>query len=194
VLVSFTHGFVAAAVVAVVMSFVTLAVVARLPLHLATPERAETLARLEIPEPHRHFQMLIISPEAQVGLAALVATLEAMPALHLKDLTRSDLREDRVTRVVLLLLLLKGRAARRVEGQAPEELAVVLVAAAVGVLGSPMPVSVSVVLGVVARVEPQVEEPVAMVARVEDQATTPQHLVYRGQVVAEVEEPPLVIS
>jgi hypothetical protein len=121
---------------------------------LATPERAETLARLEIPEPHRHFQILIIFPEAQVEPVALVATLEAMPALHPKDLTRRDFWEDRATRVILWLLLLKGRAARRVEEQALEELALMLAAAAAGVPGSPMPAAVSVVLSLLARVEP----------------------------------------
>jgi hypothetical protein len=174
-----------------VMSFAKVASAVGLPLHLATPERAETLARLEIPEPHRHFQILIISPEAQVEPVALVATLEATPAQDFQDLARRYSTTDRMTRDAVLgivPLIIQGRVARRVEGLALEKPLhqQVTAVAAEEVLGSPMPGTVlQLNLALLARVEPQVEDPVALVGIAVTTAPLAQHLVHRGQVVEE---------
>jgi hypothetical protein len=45
---------------------------------LVIPDQVALVVLLEIPEPHRHFQILIISPEARAEPVALGVLLEAM--------------------------------------------------------------------------------------------------------------------
>ncbi len=150
---------------------------------LVIPEQLVLVVLLEILEPRRHFQILIISPEARAEPVALVVTLEMLATTVRLGPPRNVSLVGRLA-VVIQHLPLQCPAGRRVAGRALEgPLPMAAAAVVVVVLGPPMPGTVrQISQELLARAGPAVVETADRAGRNKlAMAPAVEHLMYSGR-------------